>query len=369
MVADSGEAAGTLEELLRKTFGTPALLLTDSGTSALTLALGAAATPPAPRLVALPAYGCYDLATAVDGARVDVHLYDVDPRSLGPDLGSLESALRSGARTIVVASLYGMPIDLDSVRELAARYGAVLVEDAAQAVGMTWHDRPAGSVGALGVLSFGRGKGVTGGGGGALLLNDEKIKVSALSLERRGNPRGLKVVVGLIAQWALARPELYALPSLLPLGLGETRYHPPATIGAASPAACAAVLRTLPLGLAEVAIRRRNASRLFEAASQRSRFTAIPGVKGGNPSFLRLPLIASEGSAPFTVRSASGLGIMPGYPLALCDLPGFAGRVKNRSDAFTGARTLAARLGTLPTHSRLSESDLERLELWIHGRG
>jgi hypothetical protein len=56
---------------------------------------------------------------------------------------------------------------------------------------------------------------------------------------------------------------------------------------------------------------------------------------------------------------------MPGYPWALADLRGFGGRVGNADWRFPGARTLAERLITLPTHSRLRERDLEALETWL----
>jgi hypothetical protein len=59
---------------------------------------------------------------------------------------------------------------------------------------------------------------------------------------------------------------------------------------------------------------------------------------------------------------------MPGYPRALPDLAGFGGRVSNRDDGFPGARLLADRLITLPTHSLLSEEDLSALEAWIDAR-
>jgi hypothetical protein len=49
------------------------------------------------------------------------------------------------------------------VKRLAAQAGAVVVEDAAQAAGGTLHNRPVGTQGSLAVLSFGRGKGLTGG--------------------------------------------------------------------------------------------------------------------------------------------------------------------------------------------------------------
>jgi len=87
-------------------------ILTDSGTSALRLALSAAAD--AGRLpVAMPAYSCYDLATAAIGADVPVLLYDLDPLTLEPDEASLTQALEAGARTLVVAHLFGRPGPVD----------------------------------------------------------------------------------------------------------------------------------------------------------------------------------------------------------------------------------------------------------------
>src|SRR5690606_25328323 len=100
-----------------------------------TLALRLATAERGSRRIALPAYGCYDLATACDGAEVEVLLYDIDPETLGPDWTSLEWALAQGARTIVVAYLYGMPVDLGRVRSLAAAHQAVIIEDAAQGIG------------------------------------------------------------------------------------------------------------------------------------------------------------------------------------------------------------------------------------------
>lgn len=366
MVSGPGAEAAELERLLRGAFGSAAVVLTDSGTSALTLALRASS---AGRAVALPAYGCYDLATAADGAEASILLYDVDPHTLCPDLVSLEAALKGGAGVVVVAAFFGVPIDLDAVTSLAHRHGAVIVEDAAQGIGMTWRGRVAGSMGAFGVLSFGRGKGVTGGGGGALLLRDTE----AVAAFQSSNPaiqapaRASNIVIGLLAQCALARPSIYALPSALPLGLGQTHYRtasPPRRIAAPS---CAAVLRTWPLGPDEVALRRVNAARLLTAAQESPRLRTVSPVPGGEASFLRLPLIASAGEAPFAAHRAARLGIMPGYPLALADLAGFVDRVRNRSLAFPGARELAARLGTLPTHTRLRESDLQRLERWLTG--
>src|SRR5207237_8893759 len=141
--------------------------LTGSGTTALTAAL-IGVLKDRPGAVALPAYGCYDLATAADGANAPVLLYDLDPHTLAPDLPQLRDALRQGASAVVVVHFYGHPVDLGEVKRLAAERGALVIEDAAQAAGAKLDGRPVGTQSSLAVLSFGRGKGLTGGSGGAL---------------------------------------------------------------------------------------------------------------------------------------------------------------------------------------------------------
>ena len=167
------------------------------------------------------------------------------------------------------------------------------------------------------------------------------------------------------AQWLLGRPSLYAVPSALPfLRLGETVYHLPAPVGAMSAVAASALAVTLPLGAAEAEVRRANAGRLLERRGKGATPVRVPA--GGVAGYLRLPLVAAPSiRAAAATLEARALGIMPGYPLPLCDLPGFAERVVNRQDRFTGARTLAERLITLPTHGLLGEADLDRLETWL----
>ncbi len=227
------EALAQVEALIRAQYAPSDLLLTDSGTSALNLALTASARSAESRgsqpLAALPAYGCYDLATAADAAGVRVVLYDLDPDTLGPDWASLERVVAGGATSVVVAHLYGVPVDVRRVRSIC-RGRADLIEDAAQAAGAVIEGRPAGGIGSLSVLSFGRGKGRTGGGGGALLANDSAgAALLATVREFPGPaPRGGRQLIPLMAQWLLARPWVYGIPASLPfLGLGETVYHAP----------------------------------------------------------------------------------------------------------------------------------------------
>jgi len=364
-------ALAEIDDWMRRTYDPAAWLWTDSGTTALTLALKLAALETGSRRVALPAYGCFDLATAADGAESEVVLYDLDPTTLGPDWESLRRAVAAGAKTIVVVHLYGVPVEMDRARSLAREAGVVLVEDAAQAIGATSGGRPCGSQGELSVLSFGRGKGVTAGGGGALLAFGERWRKENHRLDDRQGPGGggamglLKSVV----QWLLARPSLYRVPASLPfLGLGETIYRPPRPARAMSRSATGILAETVRLSGPELRHRRGHAARLLQFARGGDQIAAVQVEPGAEPGWLRLPLVTGAGRrAAWASGSASGLGIMPGYPGALGALPHFGSRVVNAEEPCPGAAQLVQRLITLPTHGLLVEGDIHQLEARLRG--
>jgi len=355
-----------VRETLLTVYGSRAVHLTDSGTTALRLALHGAPPP----VAALPAYGCYDIATAMDGAGGEFLLYDLDPATLGPDLGSLERTLEAGARRIVVAHLYGVPVDLRAVQAIADRYDALIVEDAAQGAGGRFEGKPLGAWGAYGILSFGRGKGVTAGRGGALLANTEEAAARSTELAAHLRPAHTRMgeVGAAVAQWLMARPMLYGLPASLPfLGLGETRYRPVDVPGSLSAFAAGVLAEAFRSGVAseEAARRRHNAARLLLVAARASQVQQVRPPFGSEPGYLRLPLRLGQSRSEVDWRAARRLGIMPGYPRALADLAAFGERRRNRDTGFPAARLLAETLVTLPTHSRLNAADLAALEGWL----
>jgi dTDP-4-amino-4,6-dideoxygalactose transaminase len=364
--------------LLKERYAARAVLLTDSGTAALTASLlGALHDQPGaePPPAALPAYSCYDVATAADGAAVPVLLYDLDPHMLSPDLDHVRAALHRGARAIVVAHLYGCPIDLAEVSALASDAGAVVIEDAAQAAGATLNGRPAGSQASVAVLSFGRGKGLTGGSGGALLAFDdqgERIleRVRRESRFQKGR-RGWRELASITAQWLFQRPSVYGIPAAIPiLRLGETVYRAPRPLRAPAAVSCPVIAASWGLAEEEVEIRRHNAERLLVELRWHPAFQVIAPPRAARPGYLRLPVLAStHARRAVSEGAARRLGVMPGYPQALCDLEPFGTRALNRDDNFPGSRLLAARLCTFPTHGRLNDRDFARLEAWIRAVG
>src|SRR5262245_61247127 len=118
-VRGGSQVAATARDVVAWTFSASEVVLTDSGTSALVLAMRITAGRDG--VVGLPAYACVDLAAAALAAGVRVRLYDVDPATLSPDLDSVRHMMSRGVSAIVVAHLFGFPADVHAVRELADR--------------------------------------------------------------------------------------------------------------------------------------------------------------------------------------------------------------------------------------------------------
>lgn len=98
---------------------------------------------------------------------------DTDPESWNMDPVSLEKAfeLYPDVRLVVCAELYGFCGRIDLIREIAHKHGALLIEDAAEAMGATLNGRPCGSFGDYAAISFNGNKIITGSSGGCLLTD------------------------------------------------------------------------------------------------------------------------------------------------------------------------------------------------------
>ncbi len=365
VVGGRGDPRQELAEVLSSQHAAEKTLLVDSGTHALQIAVSLAMTRSArPPVVALPAYSCFDVATAAIGAGARVVVYDVDPESLGPDPDSLRLAFECGALAAVIAPLYGMPVQWDLIDQSAAEYDALVIEDAAQGHGASWHGSPLGRHGSLSVLSFGRGKGWTGGIGGALLLRGDTLALLTSALADREAPPGpLATFARAAAQWALSRPLLYALPASLPwLHLGETRYRQPSVPREISRVAAGLLLGSRSASALEAQVRRANARVLDTAFESVSSVRRIRPVPGGQPGYLRYPVRVPRGFAGLADPArAARLGIASGYPASLAELPAVRNWLASvdRPTVCAGAEELVRTLITLPTHSLVTREELE----------
>jgi dTDP-4-amino-4,6-dideoxygalactose transaminase len=359
LASPDGRHTASLTTRLRAEYGAVEVQLTVSGTAALSLAMLAAARQGTRPRVAMPAWGCYDLMTAADIADAEVILYDLDPATLAPACASFADALAQGPAAVVVAHWFGLPVSLGPLLAAAREAGAIFIEDAAQGVGGTIAERPLGSLGDFGFLSFGRGKGRTGGRGGALLANNataaELLGRVARRMEDARSGRG--GLMALAAQWATGRPWAYFIPSSIPsLRLGETVYHPPSPI-CGMPEWSAAVVATLwDRSAAECTARRAVAARWAELVAGNASLRTFSESAGTEAGWLRYPMLVND-AADLLDADARRFGVMPGYRGILADLPLAPGRLVS-AVSWPGAAELASKLRTLPTHSLVTSGDV-----------
>jgi len=125
--------------------------------------------------VIIPAYGYVSTANAfaLRGAKIVF----AEPMKDSPniDVALLPSLITKKTKAIVVMHYGGIAVDMDVVMELADVHGIFVVEDAAHGIDAYYRDRPLGTIGHLGALSFHSTKNITSGHGGLLMVNDPQF--------------------------------------------------------------------------------------------------------------------------------------------------------------------------------------------------
>ena len=340
------------------------ITLTDSGTSALMLALRH--TRPGndrPPCVALPAYACPDIGTAAIGAGYRIALYDVEPDSLEPDLASLRRCLQAGASHVVAVHLFGRLVNVGRVEQEAAHFGAVVIEDAAQHAGGSRHGVRGGALAEWSILSFGRGKGLNAGGGGALLRRCATAS-AAPSLQLPSMATSLGVLAKAAVAELLSAPWIYWLPQSIPaLQLGETVYHAPSPPRSSTVASASLLVETLQQEPAALALRRQHEQRYREALDHRTGVALRAPDAGSLSGALRFPVrVHAE-----VGRALGALGVVRAYPRILSEYVELAAHIEVMPHALRGAAELAETLHTLPTHARVRPDDIARLVQQVAG--
>jgi len=173
-----GPKVAELEALLARACAVEQAVAVSSGTAALHLAVLALGLGPGDEVI-VPAYTFPATANVVELVGARAVLVDVEPDTLNIDPAKIEVTPRTKA--IVAVHLFGRPVEWDALPE-----GLPVIEDAAGALGARYRGRPCGGLGAIGCLSFHPRKIVTTGEGGALTTNDERFADAARQLRHHG---------------------------------------------------------------------------------------------------------------------------------------------------------------------------------------
>ncbi len=174
-----GGGVRVFEEQFRRRFALPNALALNSGTAALHLAMLGAGVGPGDEVITTAQTF---VATAMAVLYVGAIPVFADLATGGPNIDPADVERRVTPRTkaIVVVHYGGYPCDMDEIRAVAERHSLVVVEDAAHALGATYHGAPIGSLGDFAAFSFQAIKQLTTGDGGMLVCADEDRHREAL---------------------------------------------------------------------------------------------------------------------------------------------------------------------------------------------
>jgi dTDP-4-amino-4,6-dideoxygalactose transaminase len=173
---------------LERTVGSRKALLTHSCTGALEMAALLADIGRGDEVI-MPSFTFVSTANAF-ALRGGVPVFvDVREDTLNIDESRVEAAITPRTKAIVVVHYAGIACEMDALCALAKRHRLMLIEDAAQALGAAYRDRPLGSFGELATISFHETKNLISGEGGALLINSAELVERAEIIREKGTNR------------------------------------------------------------------------------------------------------------------------------------------------------------------------------------
>jgi perosamine synthetase len=173
-ISSEGPFVRQFEERLATSVGRRHGVAVSSGSAALEVAIAALGIGPGDEVV-LPTLTIISCAAPVVRAGATPVVVDCDPSTWNMTAQGVEAVLTPRTRAIMVVHLYGLPVDLNPILELAHRHGIPVIEDAAEMHGQTYRGRPCGGFGDLSVFSFYPNKHVTTGEGGMVVTDDEAL--------------------------------------------------------------------------------------------------------------------------------------------------------------------------------------------------
>jgi dTDP-4-amino-4,6-dideoxygalactose transaminase len=149
-------------------------LATNSGTSALHIALAAAGVEPGDEVI-VPALSFVATAQAVLHQGAQPVFADIDPKTYNIDAGEIGARITPRTKAIIAVHLHGLPADMDPIKVLAAEAGIAVVEDAAQAHGARYRGQAVGTLGSMAAFSLNSTKNLAAGEGGLFVTDSEEF--------------------------------------------------------------------------------------------------------------------------------------------------------------------------------------------------
>lgn len=175
-------------QILQQMSTSQKVLLTTSCTHALEMAAMLIDIKPGDEVI-MPSYTFVSTANAFVLRGAKIVFVDIRPDTMNIDESLIEAAITSKTKAIVPVHYAGVACDMDVIMDIANRHNLFVIEDAAQGVMSAYKNRPLGSIGHFGAVSFHETKNYSSGEGGALYINDPQFIDRAEIIREKGTNR------------------------------------------------------------------------------------------------------------------------------------------------------------------------------------
>ena len=187
-ISGDGKFTKKCSEWMEHKFGARKILLTTSGSAALDMALLLCDLNPGDEVI-LPSYTFSSTANAAVLAKAKLVFVDIRPDTMNIDETKIEAAITDKTKAIIVVHYAGVSCEMETIVQVARKYGLRVIEDAAQGVMSKYQNKYLGTLGDFGCYSFHETKNYSMGEGGAIVINDPAYIERAEILREKGTNR------------------------------------------------------------------------------------------------------------------------------------------------------------------------------------
>lgn len=180
-ISSEGPFVARFEAEFAKRVGRKHAIAVANGSLALDAAMVALCLEPGSEVI-MPSFTIISCASAIIRAGCVPVVVDADPLTWNIDPEKIEQYITPRTRAIMAVHIFGLPCDMDAILDIAKRHDLRLIEDAAEAHGQNYRDRPCGSFGDISIFSFYPNKHITTGEGGMILTDFDDLATKCTGL-------------------------------------------------------------------------------------------------------------------------------------------------------------------------------------------
>lgn len=161
------------EEKFCEKFGVDYSVAINSATSGLHAALAAAGVGPGDEVIQPSVTVIMDAYATLYLGATPVFV-DINPETWNIDVNEIEKSITEKTKAIIVVSLYGLPVDIDPIMDLARKHNLTVIDDSAETVLSDYKGKYSGTCADIGVFSFEKTKHITSGSEGGMVVTNSK---------------------------------------------------------------------------------------------------------------------------------------------------------------------------------------------------